>query len=110
MIPPTSEFKIYVWEAYTEIFIENGVYKARLFDKDFKSENVYAVQCLSKGEKTIVALSLILVIRNLFLPSLPLVMDESFSNLDADNIAAIRRIIHEDNNQWIIVSHDERLL
>lgn len=95
---------------YTEIFIENGVYKARLFDKDFKSENVYAVQCLSKGEKTIVALSLILVIRNLFLPSLPLVMDESFSNLDADNIAAIRRIIHEDNNQWIIVSHDERLL
>jgi DNA repair exonuclease SbcCD ATPase subunit len=44
------------------------------------------------------------------LPSLPLVMDESFSNLDADNIAAIRRIIHEDNNQWIIVSHDERLL
>ena len=110
LVKKASELVKTINTRYTEIFIENGVYKARLFDKDFKSENVYAVQCLSKGEKTIVALSLILVIRNLFLPSLPLVMDESFSNLDADNIAAIRRIIHEDNNQWIIVSHDERLL
>ena len=110
LVKKASEIVKTINTRYTEIFIENGVYKARLFDKDFKSENVYAVQCLSKGEKTIVALSLILVIRNLFLPSLPLVMDESFSNLDADNIAAIRRIIHEDNNQWIIVSHDERLL
>ena len=95
---------------YTEILIENGVYKARLFDKDFTHESVLAVQSLSKGEKTIVALSLILAIRNLFMPTVPLIMDESFANLDADNIAAIRRIIHEDTNQWIIVSHDERLL
>ena len=110
LVKKASEIVKTINTRYTEIFIENGVYKARLFDKDFKSENVYAVQCLSKGEKTIVALSLILVIRNLFLPSIPLVMDESFSNLDADNISAIRRIIHEDTNQWIIVSHDERLL
>lgn len=95
---------------YTEILIENGVYKARLFDKDFKKESVLAVQSLSKGEKTMVALSLILSIRNLFMPSLPLIMDESFTNLDANNIEAIKQIIHEDNNQWIIVSHDERLL
>lgn len=95
---------------YSEILIENGVYKARLFDKDFKKESVLAVQSLSKGEKTIVALSLILAIRNLFLPTIPLIMDESFANLDADNISAIRRIVHEDTNQWIIVSHDERLL
>lgn len=95
---------------YTEILVENGVYKARLFDKDFKKESVLAVQSLSKGEKTMVALSLILSIRNLFMPDLPLIMDESFANLDANNIEAIRRIIHEDTNQWIIVSHDERLL
>lgn len=95
---------------YSEILIENGVYKARLFDKDFKHESVLAVQSLSKGEKTIVALSLILAIRNLFMPTIPLIMDESFSNLDADNVAAIRRIIHQDINQWIVVSHDERLL
>lgn len=95
---------------YTEILIENGVYKARLYDKDFKKESVLAVQSLSKGEKTIVALSLILSIRNLFMSTVPLIMDESFSNLDADNVAAIRRIVHEDTSQWIIVSHDERLL
>ena len=95
---------------YTEILIENGVYKARLFDKDFKKESVLAVQSLSKGEKTMVALALILSIRNLFMPKLPLIMDESFANLDANNVEAIKQIIHEDANQWIIVSHDERLI
>lgn len=95
---------------YTEILIENGVYKARLFDKDFTKESVLAVQSLSKGEKTMVALALILSIRNLFMPKLPLIMDESFANLDANNIEAIKMIIHEDSNQWIIVSHDERLI
>lgn len=95
---------------YSEILIENGVYKARLYDKDYKRESVLAVQSLSKGEKTMVALSLILAIRNLFMPSLPLIMDESFANLDANNIESIKRIIHEDTNQWIIVSHDERLI
>ena len=95
---------------YKEIIIENGVYKAKLFDKDFTKESVLAVQSLSKGEKTIVALSLILAIRNLFMPNLPLIMDESFANLDANNIESIKRIINEDSNQWIIVSHDERLL
>ena len=68
------------------------------------------VQSLSKGEKTMVALALILSIRNLFMPKLPLIMDESFANLDANNIEAIKKLIHEDSNQWIIVTHDERLL
>ncbi len=95
---------------YTAIIIENGVYKAKLYDKDFNKESKLAVQSLSKGEKTMVALALILSIRNLFMPTLPLIMDESFVNLDANNIDAIKTIIHEDKNQWIIVSHDERLL
>ena len=95
---------------YSEIIVENGIYKVKLYDKDFQRESTLAVQSLSKGEKTIVALSLILAIRNLFLPTIPLIMDESFANLDADNISTIRRIVHEDTNQWIIVSHDERLL
>ena len=95
---------------YSEIIVENGIYKVKLYDKDFQRESTLAVQSLSKGEKTIAALSLILAIRNLFLPTIPLIMDESFANLDADNISTIRRIVHEDTNQWIIVSHDERLL
>ena len=95
---------------YKEIFIENGVYKVKLFDKDFTHENILAVQSLSKGEKTIIALALILSIRDLFMKGLPLIMDESFANLDAVNLNAIKQIIHEDNCQWIIVTHDERLL
>lgn len=95
---------------YTRLFIENGVYKVQLWDKDFTKESILAVQSLSKGEKTIVALSLILAIRDLFMHSLPLIMDESFANLDASNLDAIKNIIKEDKNQWIIVSHDERLI
>lgn len=95
---------------YKDVFIENGVYKVRLFDKDFTKESSLAVQSLSKGEKTIVALALILSIRDLFMKGLPLIMDESFANLDANNLEAIKQIIHDDINQWIIVTHDERLL
>ena len=95
---------------YIDLFIENGVYKVKLWDKDFTKLSVLAVQSLSKGERTIVALSLILAIRDLFIKGLPLIMDESFANLDANNVEAIKRLINSDENQWIIVSHDERLL
>ena len=95
---------------YIDLFIENGVYKVKLYDKDFTKLSVLAVQSLSKGERTIVALSLILSIRNLFIKDLPLIMDESFANLDANNIDSIKEIINQDTNQWIIVSHDERLI
>ena len=95
---------------YVDLFMENGIYKARIWDKDFKKLSVLPVQSLSNGERTCAALALILAIRDLFMPDLPLIMDESFVNLDADNLAAVKTIIHADSNQWIIVSHDERLI
>jgi DNA repair exonuclease SbcCD ATPase subunit len=95
---------------YLELFIENGVYKCKLYDKDFTKISTLAVQSLSKGERTIVALSLILTIRDMFMKNLPLIMDESFANLDANNVEAIKLLINNDDNQWIIVSHDERLI
>lgn len=95
---------------YLRLFIDNGVYKVELYDKDFTKVSVLAVQSLSKGERTIVALSLILTIRDMFMKDLPLIMDESFANLDANNVDSIKRLINEDTSQWIIVSHDERLL
>ena len=95
---------------YLQLFIENGVYKVELYDKDYTKISKLAVQSLSKGERTIVALSLILTIRNMFMKDLPLIMDESFANLDANNVESIKRLINEDTSQWIIVSHDERLL
>jgi len=95
---------------YIDLFIENGIYKAKLWDKDFTRLAVLPVQSLSNGEKTCAALALILSIRDLFMPELPLIMDESFVNLDADNLAAVKAIIRKDTNQWIVVSHDERLI
>lgn len=95
---------------YVDLFIENNVYKAKIWDKDFTKLSTLPVQSLSNGEKTCAALALILSIRDLFMPELPLIMDESFVNLDADNLAAVRDIINKDSNQWIIVSHDERLV
>lgn len=95
---------------YVDLFMENGIYKAKIWDKDFTKLSILPVQSLSNGEKTCAALALILAIRNLFMPDLPLIMDESFVNLDADNLNAVKEIIHKDKNQWIIVSHDERLI
>lgn len=95
---------------YDDLFIENGVYKVKIWDKDFTKLSVLPVQSLSNGEKTCAALALILAIRDLFMPELPLVMDESFVNLDAENLSAIKKIIMSDKNQWIVVSHDERLI
>ena len=95
---------------YIDLFIENGIYKAKLWDKDFTRLAILPVQSLSNGEKTCAALALILAIRDLFMPELPLIMDESFVNLDADNLAAVKAIIRKDTNQWIVVSHDERLI
>lgn len=95
---------------YVDLFMENGIYKAKIWDKDFTKLSILPVQSLSNGEKTCAALALILAIRDLFMPDLPLIMDESFVNLDADNLAAVKTIINNDTNQWIIVSHDERLV
>lgn len=95
---------------YLNLYIENGVYKVELYDKDYTKISKLAVQSLSKGERTIVALSLILTMRDMFMKDLPLIMDESFANLDADNVDSIKRLINSDSSQWIIVSHDERLL
>lgn len=95
---------------YVDLFIENGVYKAKIWDKDYTRLSTLPVQSLSNGEKTCAALALILAIRDLFMPELPLVMDESFVNLDAKNLEEIKNIIKNDTNQWIVVSHDERLI
>ena len=110
IIKTASEIVTSINTRYVELFTENGIYKAKIWDKDFTKLSVLPVQSLSNGEKTCAALSLILAIRNLFMPDLPLIMDESFVNLDADNLNAVKEIIHRDSNQWIIVSHDERLI
>lgn len=95
---------------YVRLFIDDGIYKAELYDKDYTVKKTLPVATLSQGERGIVAFSLILTIRDMFMPNLPLVMDESFANLDSNNLMAVKEIMQKDKNQWIVVSHDERLL
>lgn len=94
---------------YSRLDIENGIYKVVVNNADYTAQSTLAVASLSKGEKTLVALSLILAIRDLFFKNIPLVMDEAFSNLDATNVASINSLLRHDASQWILVSHDERM-
>lgn len=95
---------------YVKLFIKDGVYMVDLYDKDYTVKKTLPVATLSQGERGIVAFSLIMTIRDMFMPHLPLIMDESFANLDSNNLLAIKEIMQKDKNQWIVVSHDERLL
>lgn len=95
---------------YVKLFIDDGIYKAELYDKDYTVKKTLPVATLSQGERGIVAFSLIMTIRDMFMPNLPLIMDESFANLDSNNLLAIKEIMQKDKQQWIVVTHDERLL
>ena len=95
---------------YIKLFIKDGIYMVDLYDKDYTTKKTLPVATLSQGERGIVAFSLIMTIRDMFMPHLPLIMDESFANLDSNNLLAIKEIMQKDRQQWIVVSHDERLL
>ena len=95
---------------YIKLFIKDGIYMVDLYDKDYTTKKTLPVATLSQGERGIVAFSLIMTIRDMFMPHLPLIMDESFANLDSNNLLAIKEIMQKDKQQWIVVSHDERLL
>lgn len=94
---------------YSKLDVENGVYKVTVNNDSYTKQSSLAVASLSNGEKTLVALSLILAIRDIFFKGLPLIMDEAFANLDANNVTAINSLLRHDLSQWIVVSHDERM-
>lgn len=94
---------------YSKLDVENGVYKVTVNNDSYTKQSSLAVASLSNGEKTLVALSLILAIRDIFFKGLPLIMDEAFANLDANNVTAINSLLRHDISQWIVVSHDERM-
>ena len=94
---------------YSELLIENGIYKVIVNNADYTMQSKLPVQSLSNGEKTLVSLSLILAIHQLCTPDVPLIMDEAFANLDTNNVDALNLLLIQSKIQWIIVSHDDRL-
>lgn len=95
---------------YDNLKVDDGIYKVKVYTDDFTTFSYLPVMVLSAGEKTIVALSLILAIRNQFLRGIPLIFDEAFSNLDQSNLEAIKNLIRKDYGQWLIVSHDLNMI
>lgn len=61
---------------------------------------------LSRGEKTLVALSLIYTIRDIFCPGIPLIFDESFSALSSNNNNQVINIVKDSYEQLFIISHN----
>lgn len=95
---------------YDNLKVDDGIYKVKVYTDDFTTFSYLPIMVLSAGEKTIVALSLILAIRNQFLRGIPLIFDEAFSNLDQSNLEAIKNLIRKDYGQWLIVSHDLNMI
>lgn len=94
---------------YSDLRVEDNVYRVNVHSVHTNTSSRLAVQTLSNGEKTLIALALTLAIKKLFLKDMPLIMDEAFANIDADNILAINSLLRRDTSQWVVVSHDERL-
>ena len=94
---------------YSQLLIENGIYKVMVNNADYTMQSKLPVQSLSNGEKTLVSLSLILAIHQLCTPDVPLIMDEAFANLDTNNVDSLNSLLINSKIQWIIVSHDDRL-
>lgn len=71
-------------------------------------ENKLSVGQLSRGEKTMVALSLITTIRDIFAPSMPLIFDESFASLSENNNTQVIEILKDSDEQLFVVSHNPK--
>ena len=64
-----------------------------------------AVSQLSRGERTMVAMSLVYAIRDIFTPSMPLIFDESFASLSSENNSRVIDIIARSQEQVFVVTH-----
>lgn len=71
-----------------------------------KGDNLLISQ-MSRGEKTMVALSLIYAIRDIFTPSMPLIFDESFASLSEENNNGVIEIVKESQEQLFIITHNK---
>ena len=61
---------------------------------------------MSNGEKTMVALALLIAIHNLFTPDIPLLFDETFSALDHENLLQVQKFLSKQDFQIFVITHD----
>ena len=62
---------------------------------------------MSRGERTMVAMSLIYSIRDIMTPNMPLIFDESFASLSSENNLGVIKFVKDSQDQLFIISHSE---
>lgn len=92
---------------YDQLFLEDGKYQVAVLGQDMQTLSLSNILKLSSGEKTLVAVSLVLAAHKLFFPNIPLLFDESFSALDKENIGALKERFKKNNFQTFIITHDK---
>ena len=95
---------------YEQLFLDDGEYKISVIDENMNCINILSAIQLSSGEKTLIGISLILAAHNLFFNELPLLFDESFANLDHENIISLKKRFKKNNMQTFVITHDSTWL
>ncbi|MEI2420148.1 hypothetical protein V6O07_07725, partial [Arthrospira platensis SPKY2] len=84
-----------------------GAYYVIIMDKNLGSVNILPVFALSSGERTLVALSMIMAVHKLFFHESPLLFDEALNALDRENLGEVKKMLMEQNMQKFIITHDQ---
>lgn len=66
------------------------------------------VESFSSGEKTVVALCLVLAYKEIFAPNSILILDESLSNVDPDHLENCLQLLDNVDYQTIVVAHNRK--
>lgn len=92
---------------YQGIDVYEGVFQVIVQPEDISNPTLLLpVARLSKGEKTMCALSLLFAIHDLLVPELPLLFDETFSALDQENLEQVQRFLSNQKTQIFVITHD----
>lgn len=69
--------------------------------------NMLPVSRLSTGEKTMVSLFLLFATHNILVPELPMIFDETFGNLDRENLEQVQKFLRKQDCQILVVTHSK---
>lgn len=77
-----------------------------IVEDEYQSLNIIPVSQLSSGETTIFALSLLFAIHDIMTPDLPFMFDETFAQLDKENLTEVKKLLSSRKDQIFVITHD----
>lgn len=91
---------------YVNLMFDGDSYIVGIQDKDMYDTR--STSQLSFGEKTVVALSLILACKDLLLRDSILILDESLGSLDKERLDACLDVLRDIKSQVVVIAHNSR--